>query len=214
LQYDGKYTVDLTTQHNVFVVDCGNTRRQVMVIEDVDDLSKCKVYYCAGYDYKTGGINTNDYTPLGGTPIEINGAYREVHLTDMYIGSSYSPSRFYMPVDGGVNNELPVEKPIANNPIEQVCGFVLYSVVQLKMIMEIGRLIPTSLYLSYIKVSFVLVRVLWNHVMKQYGLQMTKDMTPMQLNHPMKVRIVLKRLTLSIIYKWAPIIQLLRLTIV
>jgi hypothetical protein len=82
------------------------------------------------------------------------------------------------------------------------------------MIMEIGRLIPTLLYLSYIKVSFVLVRVLWNHVMKQYGLQMTKDMTPMQLNHQMKVRIVLKRLTLSIIYKWAPIIQLLRLTMV
>ena len=34
---------------------------------------------------------------------------------------------FFMPVDGGVNNELPVKKPIANNPIEQVCGFVLYS---------------------------------------------------------------------------------------
>jgi hypothetical protein len=32
-----------------------------------------------------------------------------------------------MPVVGGVNNELPVKKPIANNPIEQVCGFVLYS---------------------------------------------------------------------------------------
>jgi hypothetical protein len=45
----------------------------------------------------------------------------------MYIGSSDSPSRFYMPVDGGVNNELAVEKSIANNPIEQVCGFVLYS---------------------------------------------------------------------------------------
>jgi hypothetical protein len=57
-------------------------------------------------------------------------------------------------------------------------------------------------------VSFVLVQVLWNNVMKQYGLQITKDMTPIQLNHPMKVRIVLKRLTLSIIYKLAPIIQL------
>ena len=109
------------------MVDCGNTRRQVMVFEDVDDLSKCKVYYCAGYDYKTGGINTNDYTPLGGAPIQIDGAYREVHLTDMYIGSSDSSSRFYMPVVGGVNNELPVKKSIANNPIEQVCGFVLYS---------------------------------------------------------------------------------------
>ena len=127
LQYDGHYTVDLTTQHNVFVVDCGNTRRQVMVFEDVDDLSRCKVYYCAGYDYKIGGINTNDYTPLGGAPIPIDGVYREVHLTDMYIGSSYSPSRFFMPVNGGVNNELPVKQPIANNPIEQVCGFVLYS---------------------------------------------------------------------------------------
>ncbi len=127
LQYDGRYTVDLTTQHNVFVVDCGNTRRQVMVFEDVDDLSKCKVCYCAGYEYKVGGINTNDYTPLGGAPIQIDGAYREVHLTDMYVGPSESSSRFYMPVVGGVNNELPVKKPIANNPIEQVCGFVLYS---------------------------------------------------------------------------------------
>jgi hypothetical protein len=32
-----------------------------------------------------------------------------------------------MLVVGGVNNELPVKKPIPNNPIEQVCGIVLYS---------------------------------------------------------------------------------------
>ena len=39
LTYDGQNVVDLTTQHNVFVVDCGNTRRQVIVFPDVDDLS-------------------------------------------------------------------------------------------------------------------------------------------------------------------------------
>ncbi len=45
----------------------------------------------------------------------------------MYVGSSDSSSRFNVPVVGGVNNELPVKKPIPNNQIEQVCVFVLYS---------------------------------------------------------------------------------------
>jgi len=125
LTYDGKYTVDLTTQHNVFVVDCGNTRRQVIVFPDVDDLSRCKVYYCDGYDYqKVGGVN--EFSPLGGAPIPINNAYREVHLTDMYVGSSNSSSHAYMPVSG-VNNNNPIKHMITTNPIEQVCGFMLYS---------------------------------------------------------------------------------------
>jgi hypothetical protein len=137
-----------------------------MVFEDVDDLSKCKVCYCAGGDYKIRGINTNDYTPLGGAPIQIDGAYREVHLTDMYVGSSESSSRFYMPFVGGVNNELPVKKPIANNPIEPVCGFVLYSDSATQD--DNRRLLPTLLHLSYIKVSFVLGQALWSQEMKQY----------------------------------------------
>jgi hypothetical protein len=40
--------VDLTTQHNVFVVDCANTRRQVIVFPDVDDLSSVKYTIAMG----------------------------------------------------------------------------------------------------------------------------------------------------------------------
>jgi hypothetical protein len=99
---------------------------KLLFFSDVDDLSRCKVYYCDGYDYqKVGGVN--DYSPLGGAPIQIDGAYREVHLTDMYVGSSNSSSHAYMPVSCGVNNNLPVKHMITTNPIEQLCGFVLYS---------------------------------------------------------------------------------------
>ncbi len=108
LIYDGQYTVDLTTQHNVFNVDCGNTRRQVIVFPDVDDLSKAKVYFCYGYDYqKVGGVN--DYSSLVGAPIQIGNAYHEVHLTDLWVGSSNPSNLYYMPVVGGVNNNLPVK---------------------------------------------------------------------------------------------------------
>jgi hypothetical protein len=45
----------------------------------------------------------------------------------MYVGSSNSSSHAYMPVSGGVNNNLPVKHMITTNPTEQVCGFMLYS---------------------------------------------------------------------------------------
>ncbi len=96
------------------------------MVPDVDDLSRCKIYYCDGYDYQRVN-NVNDYSPLGGAPILIDGAYRGVHLTDMYVGSSDASSHFYMPVNGGVNDNSPVKHMITTNPIEQVCGFMLYS---------------------------------------------------------------------------------------
>ncbi len=62
-----------------------------------------------------------------GAPIQIDGAYREVHLTDVYVGSSNTSSHAFMPVSGGVNNNPPAKHMITTNPIEQVCGFLLYS---------------------------------------------------------------------------------------
>ena len=53
--------------------------------------------------------------------------YREVYLTYLYFGSSDASFRLYTPVVGGVNNQLPIKKAIADNPIEEVCSFVLYS---------------------------------------------------------------------------------------
>jgi hypothetical protein len=126
LTYDGKYTVDLTTQHNVFVVYCGNTRRQVFVFPDVDDLSKAKVYFCDGYDQKYDNTNYNKFEPLGADPINNNG-YKEVWITNLWVGSSNPSNLYYMPVVGGVNNNLPVKHVISTNPIEQVCGFMLYN---------------------------------------------------------------------------------------
>jgi hypothetical protein len=62
-----------------------------------------------------------------GAPIQIDGAYREVYLSDVNVGSSNTASNAYMPVSGGVNNNPPAKHMITTNSIEQVCGFMLYS---------------------------------------------------------------------------------------
>ncbi len=131
VKFDGEDVIDLNNESNVFVVDCGNTKRFVMAFWDIDVPQNMNIYFCEGYSDNAGPDydNLNDYNPLGQVPMEINGWF-EIYLTNAYSASSDPSNKYYIePVFGipvPVSGNLPVitDNPEASEQI--VCAYALY----------------------------------------------------------------------------------------
>ena len=128
LTFDGQYDLDLEHNGNYFVVDAGDDKRFVLVI-DADNPSHMSVYqvdqgFNTGYGWPDEDSNIPDYSPLGWPAVTVNLTdYYPFRVTDMYVLPTDAGEPYYHNI-GEVNGHPPVA--LADNDVEQVCGFILY----------------------------------------------------------------------------------------
>lgn len=128
--YNNGIKIDMTSHGNIFVIDAGNTKRWIIIV-DVDNFD---VYPMDGYsdpsDPYYGNLNT--YTILGGDPYPnlIGPGWIEVKATNYHIISTDPQNPFYLPSRAGVptnaNGNNPISTPQVDNPSHVVCGFLLF----------------------------------------------------------------------------------------
>lgn len=130
--YDGGDVVDLDNNSRQFVVDAGDTKRWLMVIDEDNNNSHFSVYRFDNYDDNAGPDygNEQDFNILGSVPEEVNGTWYPIAVTDLNIISTdpnnkyYAEPRFGRPIPANGNNPVASYNP--DNGSGTVIGFMLY----------------------------------------------------------------------------------------